>query len=127
MPKQTYDFYFNFHPDHSTSNDAELAKLTRLIDKGCVENIESIFDISFAAGIENGKPFYLTLSETDDDLIKKYDGMVDLTVPPQDNKTREPFKREKLKFTIEYVLDKKENEKGWRAYINSKLRNVASY
>ena len=123
MSKTSTNFYFDFSPKPIYDNEATLRKLERNIDGGCVEQIELNFNIMFAAGVVDGKPYYLTLDETNEELLTKFDGMVDLSVPPRDNETMLPFKKSKLTFRIDCFYDKQEYETGWKTYINSKFRN----
>jgi hypothetical protein len=65
----------------------------------------------------------LTLSENDESLIERYDGIVDLSLPPMDNDTREPFKKSKLTFRLEYYYNSNGYQTGLKTYINSNFRN----
>ena len=123
MPKESHTFYFDFSPNPVYNNDESLRELEKNIDGGCVEQIELNFDIMFAVGIIDGRPYYLTLDETNEELLTKFDGKVDLSVPPRDNRTMLPFKKTKLTFRIDYFYDKQAYETGWKTYINSSFRN----
>jgi hypothetical protein len=123
MSKKSLTFHFDFSTSPIYDNEASLRKLERSIDRGSIEQVEKMFNVMFASGIVDDKPFYLTLDETNEDLLNKFDGKVDVTVPPRDNETMLPFKKNKLTFRIDYFFDKKENQTGYKTYINSNFRN----
>jgi hypothetical protein len=122
MPKESYDFYFDFTSEFAEQNNDELRHLERMVDKSCIEQVERMFNIVFASGIENNQPFYLTLDEKDESLIEKYDGIVDLTIVPRNNETKQPFKKTKLHFKLDYFYDTEGNQTSWKTWINSILR-----
>ena len=126
MSKESNTFYFDFSSKPIYDNDASLRKLEKIIDRGCIEQVEKIFNVMFAAGVVDGKPYYLTLDETNEELLNKFDGMVDLSVPPRDNETMLPFKKNELTFRIDYFYDKQDYQTGWKTYINSNFRNSHS-
>ena len=118
MSTKTYNF--DFTPNNERQN---YETLNLLIDKtfsgrGNVEKVEELFNITFASGMENGKPVYLNSTDIDD----KYDGKVDLGIIPMDNVTKVPFTKSKLTFKIyvNYVNDEALFVKG---IINSVTRN----
>ena len=119
MSTKTYNF--DFTPNNERQN---YETLNLLIDKtfsgrGNVEKVEELFNITFASGMENGKPVYLNSTDIDD----KYDGKVDLGIIPMDNVTKVPFTKSKLTFKIDvnYVNDEALFVKG---IINSVTRNT---
>jgi hypothetical protein len=89
--------------------------------RGNVEKVEELFNITFASGMENGKPVYLNSNSIDID--DKYDGKVDLGIIPMDNVTNVPFTKSKITFKIDvnYVNDEALFVKG---IINSVTRNT---
>ena len=119
--KNTKTYNFDFTPNKEREN---YETLNLLIDKtfsgrGNVEKVEELFNITFASGMENGKPVYLNSTDIDD----KYDGKVDLGIIPMDNVTKVPFTKSKLTFKIDvnYVNDEALFVKG---IINSVTRNT---
>ena len=119
MSTKTYNF--DFTPNNERQN---YETLNLLIDKtfsgrGNVEKVEELFNITFASGMENGKPVYLNSTDIDD----KYDGKVDLGIIPMDNVTKVPFTKSKITFKIDvnYVNDEALFVKG---IINSVTRNT---
>lgn len=122
MSKETHIFYFDFSSKSIYDNDRSLRNLEKNLDICCVEQVERDFNIVFAAGIVDDKPYYLTLDETNEELLKRFDGMVDLSVPPRDNETMLPFNKNKLVFKIDYFYDKNGNQTSYKTYINSRLR-----
>ena len=119
--KNTKTYNFDFTPNNERQN---YETLNLLIDKtfsgrGNVEKVEELFNITFASGMENGKPVYLNSTDIDD----KYDGKVDLGIIPMDNVTKVPFTKSKLTFKIDvnYVNDEALFVKG---IINSVTRNT---
>ena len=124
MSTKTYNF--DFTPNNERQN---YETLNLLIDKtfsgrGNVEKVEELFNITFASGMENGKPVYLNSTDIDDEyLLNKYDGKVDLGIIPMDNVTKVPFTKSKLTFKIDvnYVNDEALFVKG---IINSLIRNT---
>ena len=124
--KNTKTYNFDFTPNNERQN---YETLNLLIDKtfsgrGNVEKVEELFNITFASGMENGKPVYLNSTDIDDEyLLNKYDGKVDLGIIPMDNVTKVPFTKSKLTFKIDvnYVNDEALFVKG---IINSVTRNT---
>ena len=121
--KNTKTYNFDFTPNNERQN---YETLNLLIDKtfsgrGNVEKVEELFNITFASGMENGKPVYLNSNSTDID--DKYDGKVDLGIIPMDNVTTVPFTKSKITFKIDvnYVNDEALFVKG---IINSETRNT---
>ena len=119
--KNTKTYNFDFTPNNERQN---YETLNLLIDKtfsgrGNVEKVEELFNITFASGMENGKPVYLNSTDIDD----KYDGKVDLGIIPMDNVKNVPFTKSKLTFKIDvnYVNDEALFVKG---IINSVIRNT---
>ena len=119
--KNTKTYNCDFTPNNERQN---YETLNLLIDKtfsgrGNVEKVEELFNITFASGMENGKPVYLNSTDIDD----KYDGKVDLGIIPMDNVTKVPFTKSKLTFKIDvnYVNDEALFVKG---IINSDTRNT---
>ena len=119
--KNTKTYNFDFTPNNERQN---YETLNLLIDKtfsgrGNVEKVEELFNITFASGMENGKPVYLNSTDIDD----KYDGKVDLGIIPMDNVKNVPFTKSKLTFKIDvnYVNDEALFVKG---IINSVTRNT---
>ena len=119
--ENTKTYNFDFTPNNERQN---YETLNLLIDKtfsgrGNVEKVEELFNITFASGMENGKPVYLNSTDIDD----KYDGKVDLGIIPMDNVTKVPFTKSKLTFKIDvnYVNDEALFVKG---IINSVTRNT---
>ena len=119
--KNTKTYNFDFTPNNERQN---YETLNLLIDKtfsgrGNVEKVEELFNITFASGMENGKPVYLNSTDIDD----KYDGKVDLGIIPMDNVTKVPFTKSKITFKIDvnYVNDEALFVKG---IINSVTRNT---
>lgn len=124
----TYLYHFDFSNGNETENSLTLQELSDEIlgGRSCIERVEQLFNITFAAGVENGKSVYLNLDGedcTNNYLAEKYDGQVCLTVPPLDHETGKPFKKAKLSFVVKAV----EIENGFErltTYINSNRRNV---
>jgi hypothetical protein len=126
----TYKTYqFDFTPNNERENYETLNLLIKntFAGRGNVEKVEDLFDITFASGMENGKPVYLYLNlngnDIDDDyLLNKYDGKVDLGIIPIDNVTKVPFTKSKLTFKVgeSYVDGERIFVKG---IINSVTRN----
>ena len=119
--ENTKTYNFDFTPNNERQN---YETLNLLIDKtfsgrGNVEKVEELFNITFASGMENGKPVYLNSTDIDD----KYDGKVDLGIIPMDNVTTVPFTKSKITFKIDvnYVNDEALFVKG---IINSVTRNT---
>ena len=65
--KTNYTFYFDFVSQNENQNEQTLQQLTDEIfgGRGCVEIVEKLFDITFASGIENGRPIFLNLDDED--------------------------------------------------------------
>ena len=119
MSTKTYNF--DFTPNNERQNYETLNLLIKETfgARGNVEKVEELFNITFASGMENGKPVYLNSTDIDD----KYDGKVDLGIIPMDNVTKVPFTKSKLTFKIDvnYVNDEALFVKG---IINSVTRNT---
>ena len=118
---KTYNFDFTPNKDKERENYETLNLLIKetFSGRGNVEKVEELFNITFASGMENGKPVYLNSTDIDD----KYDGKVDLGIIPMDNVTKVPFTKSKLTFKIDvnYVNDEALFVKG---IINSVTRNT---
>ena len=127
--KTTYTYSFNFTSEDEEKNKETLEKIIDELGLGCVEKVEKLFDITFASGIENGRPIFLNLDGEDsenDYLMNKYDGKVLLTTTPLDHQTNKPFAKTKLTFKIET----KEIDNGFvevTGFINSKIRNTLDF
>ena len=119
--KNTKTYNFDFTPNNERQNYETLNLLIKETfgARGNVEKVEELFNITFASGMENGKPVYLNSTDIDD----KYDGKVDLGIIPMDNVTKVPFTKSKLTFKIDvnYVNDEALFVKG---IINSVTRNT---
>ena len=124
--KNTKTYNFDFTPNNERENyERENYETLNLLIKetfsgrGNVEKVEELFNITFASGMENGKPVYLNSTDIDD----KYDGKVDLGIIPMDNVTKVPFTKSKLTFKIDvnYVNNEALFVKG---IINSVTRNT---
>ena len=119
--KNTKTYNFDFTPNNERQNYETLNLLIKntFSGRGNVEKVEELFNITFASGMENGKPVYLNSTDIDD----KYDGKVDLGIIPMDNVTKVPFTKSKLTFKIDvnYVNDEALFVKG---IINSLIRNT---
>ena len=119
--KNTKTYNFDFTPNNERQNYETLNLLIKetFSGRGNVEKVEELFNITFASGMENGKPVYLNSTDIDD----KYDGKVDLGIIPMDNVTKVPFTKSKLTFKIDvnYVNDEALFVKG---IINSVTRNT---
>ena len=119
--KNTKTYNFDFTPNKERENYETLNLLIKetFSGRGNVEKVEELFNITFASGMENGKPVYLNSTDIDD----KYDGKVDLGIIPMDNVTKVPFTKSKLTFKIDvnYVNDEALFVKG---IINSVTRNT---
>jgi len=124
--KTTHTYSFNFTSDDEEENKETLEKIIDELGLGCVEKVEKLFDITFAAGIEDDRPVFLNLDGEDCDndyLLNKFDGKVLLTTPPLDHETKKPFTKSKLTFKVEVIqIDNGFNRV--KSYINSKFRNV---
>ena len=119
----TYKTYqFDFTPNNERENYETLNLLIKntFAGRGNVEKVEELFNITFASGMENGKPVYLNSNSTDID--DKYDGKVDLGIIPIDNVTKLPFTKSNLTFKVgeSYVDGERIFVKG---IINSVTRN----
>ena len=118
---KTYNFDFTPNKDKERENYETLNLLIKetFSGRGNVEKVEELFNITFASGMENGKPVYLNSTDIDD----KYDGKVDLGIIPMDNVTKVPFTKSKITFKIDvnYVNDEALFVKG---IINSVTRNT---
>ena len=129
--KNTKTYNFDFTPNNERQNyERQNYETLNLLIKntfsgrGNVEKVEELFNITFASGMENGKPVYLNSTDIDDEyLLNKYDGKVDLGIIPMDNVTKVPFTKSKLTFKIDvnYVNDEALFVKG---IINSVTRNT---
>ena len=124
--KNTKTYNFDFTPNNERQNYETLNLLIKntFSGRGNVEKVEELFNITFASGMENGKPVYLNSTDIDDEyLLNKYDGKVDLGIIPMDNVTKVPFTKSKLTFKIDvnYVNDEALFVKG---IINSVIRNT---
>ena len=124
--KNTKTYNFDFTPNNERQNYETLNLLIKetFSGRGNVEKVEELFNITFASGMENGKPVYLNSTDIDDEyLLNKYDGKVDLGIIPMDNVTKVPFTKSKLTFKIDvnYVNDEALFVKG---IINSVTRNT---
>ena len=124
--KTTHTYSFNFTSEDEEENKETLEKIIDELGLGCVEKVEKLFDITFAAGIEDDRPVFLNLDGEDCDndyLLNKFDGKVLLTTPPLDHETKKPFTKSKLTFKVEVIqIDNGFNRV--KSYINSKFRNV---
>jgi len=124
--KTTYTYSFNFSSEHEEKNKETLEKIIDELGLGCVEKVEKLFDITFAAGIEDDRPVFLNLDGEDCDndyLLNKFDGKVLLTTPPLDHETKKPFTKTKLTFKVEVMqIDNGFNRV--KSSINSKFRNA---
>ena len=128
-----YSYTFDFSPENESENEQTLQQLRDEVlgGRGSIERVERLFNITFAAGIENGKAVYLTNEVlggrgedcNNDDLATKFDGLVCLTVPPFDHETGKPFKRNKLTFVVKAVEIENHFER-LTSSINSKRRNT---
>lgn len=129
--KTNHTYYFDFTVSNEKESQETLQELTDEIfgNRGSVEIVEKLFDITFASGIENGRLIFLNLDGEDsenDYLMNKYDGKVLLTTPPLDHQTNKPFAKTKLTFKIET----KEIDNGFvevTGFINSKIRNTMDF
>lgn len=129
--KTNHTYYFDFTVSNEKESQETLQELTDEIfgNRGSVEIVEKLFDITFASGIENGRLIFLNLDGEDsenDYLMNKYDGKVLLTTTPLDHQTNKPFAKTKLTFKIET----KEIDNGFvevTGFINSKIRNTLEY
>ena len=139
--KNTKTYNFDFTPNNERQNyERQNYETLNLLIKetfgarGNVEKVEELFNITFASGMENGKPVYLNSTDIDDEyskytdiddeyLLNKYDGKVDLGIIPMDNVTKVPFTKSKLTFKIDvnYVNNEALFVKG---IINSVTRNT---
>ena len=119
--KNTKTYNFDFTPNNERENYETLNLLIKetFSGRGNVEKVEELFNITFASGMENGKPVYLNSTDIDD----KYDGKVDLGIIPMDNVKNVPFTKSKLTFKIDvnYVNNEALFVKG---IINSVTRNT---
>ena len=124
--KTTYTYSFNFTSEDEEKNKETLEKIIDELGLGCVEKVEKLFDITFAAGIEDDRPVFLNLDGEDCDndyLLNKFDGKVLLTTPPLDHETKKPFTKTKLTFKVEVMqIDNGFNRV--KSSINSKFRNA---
>ena len=124
--KTTYTYSFNFTSEDEEKNKETLEKIIDELGLGCVEKVEKLFDITFAAGIEDDRPVFLNLDGEDCDndyLLNKFDGKVLLTTSPLDHETKKPFTKTKLTFKVEVI----QIDNGFdrvKSYINSKFRNA---
>ncbi len=116
--KNTKTYNFDFTPNNERQNYETLNLLIKetFSGRGNVEKVEELFNITFASGMENGKPVYLNSNDY-------LDGKVDLGIIPMDNVTKIPFTKSKLTFkiAINYVNDEALFVKG---IINSVTRNT---
>lgn len=129
--KTNHTYHFDFTVSNEKDNQETLQELTDEIfgHRGSVEIVEKLFDITFASGIENGRPIFLNLDGEDSEnnyLMNKYDGKVLLTTPPLDHQTNKPFAKTKLTFKIETKeIDNEFVEV--TGFINSKMRNTLDF
>ena len=116
--KNTKTYNFDFTPNNERENYKTLNLLIKETfgARGNVEKVEELFNITFASGMENGKPVYLNSNDY-------LDGKVDLGIIPMDNVTKVPFTKSKITFKIDvnYVNDEALFVKG---IINSVTRNT---
>ena len=88
-----------------------------------------MFRITFASGVENDRPIYLYQDSPDtknDILFNKFDGKVDLSVPPFDHLTSAPLYKKDVKFKIEWMYIRDELVR-IKTFINSNLRSTIEY
>ena len=120
--KNTKTYNFDFTPNNERQNyERQNYETLNLLIKetfgarGNVEKVEELFNITFASGMENGKPVYLNSNDY-------LDGKVDLGIIPMDNVKNVPFTKSKITFKIDinYVNDEALFVKG---IINSVTRN----
>ena len=100
------EYYFSFTPEYEEINFSKLEKMYKVLDKPSVEMVENMFRITFASGVENDRPIYLYQDSPDtknDILFNKFDGKVDLSVPPFDHLTSAPLYKKDVKFKIEWM------------------------
>ena len=121
MSTKTYNFDFTPNNERQNYERQNYETLNLLIKetfgaRGNVEKVEELFNITFASGMENGKPVYLNSNDY-------LDGKVDLGIIPMDNVTKVPFTKSKITFKIDvnYVNDEALFVKG---IINSVTRNT---
>ena len=126
---KTETYYFDFAPQRESDNTETINQLINdtFGNQGSIERVEELFNITFAAGVDNGKPVFLNATGDNDPLLlKKFDGKVDLGIVPRDNETGLQFAKAKLTFKVEVksVDDEAIFVKG---IINSKTRNVLEF
>jgi len=123
------EYYFSFTPEYEEINFSELEKMYKVLDKPSVEMVENMFRITFASGVENDRPIYLYQDSPDsknDILFNKFDGKVDLSVPPLDHLTSAPLYKKDVKFKIEWMYIRDELVR-IKTFINSNLRSTIEY
>lgn len=117
-----------FSPEYEKQNAEIIDEMIEraLGSKGSIERLEELFDIEFAAGIENGVSVFLSKLDwndpNEDAILKKYDGQTCFATPPRDNQTDAPFKKNKLTFKIK-IKENKDYTCNITGLINSKIRN----
>jgi hypothetical protein len=120
------EYYFSFTPEYEEINFSKLEKMYKVLDKPSVEMVENMFRITFASGVENDRPIYLYQDSPDtknDILFNKFDGKVDLSVPPFDHLTSAPLYKKDVKFKIEWMYIRDELVR-IKTFINSNLRST---
>lgn len=123
------EYYFSFTPKYEEINFSELEEMYKVLDKPSVEMVENMFRITFASGVENDRPIYLYQDSPDtknDILFNKFDGKVDLSVPPFDHLTSAPLYKKDVKFKIEWTYIRDELVR-IKTFINSNLRSTVEY
>jgi|LakMenE18May11ns_1017448.scaffolds.fasta_scaffold8331340_1 hypothetical protein len=123
------EYYFSFTPEYEEINFSKLEKMYKVLDKPSVEMVENMFRITFASGVENDRPIYLYQDSPDsknDILFNKFDGKVDLSVPPFDHLTSAPLYKKDAKFKIEWMYIRDELVR-IKTFINSNLRSTIDY
>lgn len=123
------EYYFSFTPEYEEINFSKLEKMYKVLDKPSVEMVENMFRITFASGVENDRPIYLYQDSPDsknDILFNKFDGKVDLSVPPFDHLTSAPLYKKDVKFKIEWMYIRDELVR-IKTFINSNLRSTIEY
>jgi len=123
------EYYFSFTPEYEGINLSKLEKMYEVLERPCVETVEKMFKITFASGVENNRPVYLYQDSPDmqnDELLDRFDGKVDLSVPPFDHLTSAPLYKKDVKFKIEWMYIRDELVRV-RTFINSNLRSTITH
>ena len=104
-----------------TRHGSEISELKNLI--GSYEEIENVFGIEFACGIEDGVPIFLSdIADTNDDpRLKLYDGLVVEHIFRREDEVVYDAHAKGCRFVVTY--DEEHRVSGNNAFSNAKILN----